>query len=180
MTGKRATASPGRDGKRVRHERSAGGIVFRRSDGSDERGTSDSSDERGTTNEHLFLVIRDGYGNWGFSKGHLERRERSATAALREVMEETGLRSLKLVGAIATIEWYFRLHGNLIHKRCEYFLMETDTATTKPQESEGITACRWATLSEARDLVRYDNAREVLQRAHDMIAAAQMSAPQAR
>lgn len=118
----------------------------------------------------LFLLIRDSYGHWGFPKGHLERGERAGTAALREVMEETGLRALSLRGSVATIEWFFRFQGSLIHKNCEFFLMETDATGTRPQKSEGITACKWATLDEARELISYENARDVLQRAHEMVS----------
>lgn len=138
---------------RTRRESSAGGVVFRYSEG-----------------RPLFLLIRDSYGKWGFPKGHLERGERADTAALREVMEETGLRSVSVLGAIATIEWHFRFRGALIHKNCQFYLMETGVETTKPQRSEGITACRWAPIAEARELVVYENAREVLHRAHEMVA----------
>jgi 8-oxo-dGTP pyrophosphatase MutT (NUDIX family) len=150
MTSRKKAAKKGR----ARRETSAGGIVF-----------------RVVAGHPLFLLIRDSYGNWGFPKGHLEHGERAETAALREVMEETGLRALALVGPIATIEWWFRLHGDLIHKSCQYFLMETDVARTKPQESEGISDCRWMTGDEARDLIPYDNARAVLQKARELIAA---------
>jgi 8-oxo-dGTP diphosphatase len=147
---------------RARRESSAGGVVFR----------TGATGEAGG-NRPLFLLICDSYGKWGFPKGHLERGERADTAALREVMEETGLRSLNLVSTapIATIEWFFRLHGELIHKNCRYFLMETSAERTKPQKSEGISACKWATEEEARELLSYDNAREVLQRAHELVVA---------
>jgi 8-oxo-dGTP pyrophosphatase MutT (NUDIX family) len=138
---------------RARRETSAGGIVFRVAGG-----------------EPMFLLIRDSYGNWGFPKGHLERGERAETAALREVMEETGLRALTLVGPVSTIEWWFRLHGDLIHKSCQYFLMFTDAERTKPQASEGISDCRWMTGDEARDLIPYDNARAVFQKARELVA----------
>jgi 8-oxo-dGTP pyrophosphatase MutT (NUDIX family) len=119
----------------------------------------------------VFLLIRDSYGNWGFPKGHLERRERADTAALREVMEETGLRSLRLHGAIATIEWQFRFRGALVHKNCQFFLMESATAETQPQHAEGITACQWTPVGDALDLIIYENARGILRRAHEMVAA---------
>ena len=139
---------------RTRHESSAGGVVFRRVDG-----------------RALFLLIQDSYGNWGFPKGHLERGERADTAALREVMEETGLRSVAVVGAIETIEWFFRFRGSLIHKNCQFFLMEAATADTKPQESEGITACDWVPVEEAVRRIAYENARNVLRRASEMVDA---------
>lgn len=119
----------------------------------------------------LFLVIRDSYGNWGFPKGHLERGERADTAALREVMEETGLRSVTVVGPIATIDWYFRLRGALIHKNCQFFLMESRNGDTKPQVTEGISECRWTTADEAHRLIIYENARGVLRTAQQMVAA---------
>jgi 8-oxo-dGTP pyrophosphatase MutT (NUDIX family) len=145
----------GRKGSgRARRESSAGGVVFRVADG-----------------RPLFLLIQDSYGNWGFPKGHLERGERADTAALREVMEETGLRAVTVVGAIATIDWRFRFRGSLIHKNCQFFLMETTAADTKPQQSEGITACRWATIDEAQDLIGYENARGVLRTAHELIVS---------
>jgi hypothetical protein len=85
------------------------------------------------------------------------------------VREETGLNGVSLVASIATIDWRFRFRGTLIHKNCEFFLMKTSIQTTKPQKSEGITACRWTTLEEARRLIAYDNAREVLRRANEML-----------
>lgn len=140
----------------MRRESSAGGVVYRIAE---------------VGGKPLFLLIRDSYGNWGFPKGHLERGERPDTAALREVMEETGLRALRLVGSIATIEWFFRLHGSLIHKNCQFFLMEATAAATKPQRSEGITDCRWTTMDEAVGLIVYENARDVMRVAGEMVAA---------
>jgi 8-oxo-dGTP pyrophosphatase MutT (NUDIX family) len=148
---------------RARRETSAGGVVLL-TDRTDQERTDDPWVPR-------FLLIRDTYDKWGFPKGHVERGERAETAALREVMEETGLRALTLIGAISTIEWYFRFKGALIHKSCQYFLMETAVERTKPQASEGISECRWATLDEARGLISYENAREVLQLAYEAALA---------
>ena len=116
--------------------------------------------------EPRYLLIRDSYGNWGFPKGHLETGERPEDAALREVREETGLDHVRLRAPIHTIDWYFRFRGRLIHKVCHFFLMEAEETTTRPQADEGITACRWERFDEAVVLVSYENARDVLRRAH--------------
>ncbi len=142
---------------RAREEVSAGGVVFRYGAAAD------------GAREPLFLLIRDSYRNWGFPKGHLEDGEGPECAALREVAEETGLGELAVAGVIETIDWYFRFRGRLIHKVCHFYLMRTDRASTCPQRSEGITACRWAPFDEAVALVSYANAREVLRRAHAMV-----------
>lgn len=151
MTNGKGTGAPATE--RARRERSAGGVVYRFTAGSPR-----------------FLLIRDSYGNWGFPKGHLERGEPADRAALREVTEETGLRSLELVGSIGSIEWHFRFRGALIHKHCQFFLMESASTETKPQRSEGITDCRWMAAEEAEALIVYENARGVLRRAREMVA----------
>ena len=143
----------------ARDETSAGGVVFR-------------LDGR----EPLFLLIRDSYQNWGFPKGHIESGERPEQAAVREVCEETGLGTLTVRGAIDTINWFFRFRGQLIHKFCHFYLIETTESETSPQRAEGITACRWTSFGEAESLISYANAREILRRAQEMVVASSASA----
>jgi 8-oxo-dGTP pyrophosphatase MutT (NUDIX family) len=144
---------------RARQETSAGGVVFRVDGG-----------------RPLFLLIRDSYSNWGFPKGHIERGEAADAAAVREVVEETGLGAVESRGAIETIDWYFRFRGRLIHKVCHFYLMEAATDETSPQEAEGITACRWVSFDEAMEMISYANARRVLKRAHEMVGETALGA----
>ena len=127
--------------------------------------------------EPVFLLIRDSYRNWGFPKGHLEESEAPETAALREVQEETGVEGVTLDGEIETIDWYFRFRGKLVHKVCHFYLMHATSDHTKPQRAEGITACKWARFDDAVKLVSYENARDVLTRANDMIVARRAQSP---
>jgi 8-oxo-dGTP pyrophosphatase MutT (NUDIX family) len=142
------------DGRRpmARDETSAGGVVF-----------------RVAAEGPLYLVIRDSYQNWGFPKGHIEDGEGADSAAVREVSEETGLNDLTVRGAIDPIDWYFKFRGNLIHKVCHFFVMQTEQTSTSPQRAEGITACKWLAFDEAQALISYDNARDVLRRANEML-----------
>ncbi len=136
---------------RAQRETSAGGVVFRRTDG-----------------VATFLLIRDSYKNWGFPKGHLEPGEPPADAARREVAEETGLDELLLHGPIKVIDWYFRFRGKTIHKYCHFFLFESRRGEPVPQVDEGITACVWYPLDDALKTISYDNARDVLRSAAEM------------
>lgn len=143
---------------KAKEEISAGGVVV-----------------RPTGSGTHFLLIRDSYKNWGFPKGHLEAGEQPEAAALREVSEETGLRDLVTRGLIDTIDWHFRFRGRLIHKVCHFFLMETAESRTSPQRDEGITACRWLPFEGAEELISYGNARDVLRKAREMVAASSPS-----
>ena len=71
-----------RGAAQARLETSSGGVVYRMLD----------------DGPH-FLLIRDPYENWGLPKGHLEGGETPVEAAVREVMEETGLNELRVAGA---------------------------------------------------------------------------------
>lgn len=134
-------------------ETSAGGVVFRRSNG----------------DEPAFLLIRDSYRNWGLPKGHVEAGEAAAEAALREVAEETGLTDLALRAPIQEIDWFFRFRRRLIHKTCSFYLMESASGEACPQRDEGITACRWLPFDAALKTVSYANAREVLHAAGQIV-----------
>jgi ADP-ribose pyrophosphatase YjhB (NUDIX family) len=112
-----------------------------------------------------FLLIRDPYDNWGLPKGHLEEGETAAQAAIREVREETGLAELELREELPRIDWYFRDRGQLVHKFCHFFLMESTAGEAEPQRDEGISACVWEPLPRALSILTYANAREVLRAA---------------
>lgn len=138
--------------ERTRIETSAGGVVFRRE----------------TSGVHL-LLIRDPYHNWGLPKGHLEDGETPLDAALREVAEETGLVDLEPAAELPTIDWYFRDRGRLVHKFCHFFMIECASGETNPQLDEGISECLWLPVEEAVERVTYDNAREVLRAAGQLL-----------
>ncbi len=115
------------------------------------------------------LVIKDSYGNWGFPKGHVEADESLAEAALRECREETGLTRLQIVAPLGSTDWYFRAGKNLMHKYCDYFLLEAaPDEMAKPQTGEGIRACVWMGPEEALERITYANARQVLSRALEL------------
>lgn len=115
------------------------------------------------------LVIRDPYQNWGLPKGHLENGEGSGEAAVREVREETGLSDLALGQELATVDWYFRAGGKLIHKFCAFYLMTSREGEPVPELAEGITECVWLPLEEAAARISYDNAREVVNVAREVL-----------
>ena len=145
--------------RKARIEHSSGGVVARRMDGT----------------VHV-LLIRDPYGKWGLPKGHVENGESPLEAALREVREETGLTNVDAGPSLGTIDWHFKFRGDLVHKFCDYFLMISPNGDTSPEVSEGITECRWLPVKDAIATVAYDNAREVVVRASDVLNLGEVDA----
>jgi len=142
----------GRRGK-AKQETSAGGVIY-----------------RCTADGPKFLLIKDGYKNWGFPKGHLVTGEAAEDAARREVIEETSLHDVVLHEPLGTIDWYFRFRGKLIHKYCHFFLFESSEGAPSPQAEEGISECRWYSYFDAVATISYENARGILRKAGDAVA----------
>ena len=124
-----------------------------------------------------FLIIKDPYGNWGLPKGHIENGESSEEAAIREVSEETGLCELSLGPSLGTIDWHFRTNENLVHKFCEFFFIISRKGEARPQLEEAITECLWLPVQDAIVNVTYDNARQVMKRAAEMVESDEITVP---
>ncbi|MDX1567957.1 MAG: NUDIX hydrolase [Longimicrobiales bacterium] len=144
--------SPGSIGSDDFDEESAGGVVVRRIEG----------------RPHVLLIL-DPYGKWGLPKGHLEGSESSEEAADREVREETGLEDVSPGPEVETITWSFRREGREIRKVCTFYLMISQEGEVRPEVTEGITECAWLPLDEAVRRVDYDNTRQVIRKAEEMI-----------
>jgi 8-oxo-dGTP pyrophosphatase MutT (NUDIX family) len=133
---------------------SAGIIIFRR------------------TREGLkFLLLYHGRHYWNFPKGKIEAGERSWQSALREVKEETGLKSseLRLVKDFKTYERFmFRRGKEKIFKIVILYLAETkQPRITVSWEHEGYG---WFSFSEAkRALSKYPENLKILNTAYDFL-----------
>ena len=121
--------------------RAAGGVVRRRrADGGDD----------------VVLVHRPAYDDWSFPKGKLEDGEREEDAALREVVEETGLRC-RLERELATTR-YRDARGR--SKTVRYWLMEPVSGHIAADNE--VDDARFVPLDEARGLLTYARDVEVL------------------
>ena len=122
--------------------RAAGGIVLR-----------GEGDDRSVA-----LVHRPRYDDWSFPKGKLIDGEDEATAALREVEEETGLRC-RLGPSIGSVTYRDR-HGR--PKVVRYFRMDADGGSFVP--SEEVDELRWVPVDEAGRMLSYTHDRNLLRR----------------
>jgi 8-oxo-dGTP diphosphatase len=104
------------------------------------------------------LVHRPRYDDWSFPKGKLEDGEDEASAALREVEEETGLRCRlgPVVGAVT----YKDRRGR--PKVVRYFQMDADGGAFAPNPE--VDELRWVPVGDAARLLSYAHDRRLLRR----------------
>ncbi len=107
-------------------------------------------------------------GKWDLPKGKRDDGEDIATCALREVEEETGLKTLSLTEKICdTYHVYAQGGANLLKCTSWYKMKGSVKDKLVPQQEENILEARWIAEKEMPDVVykSYEAIREVLQAA---------------
>jgi ADP-ribose pyrophosphatase YjhB (NUDIX family) len=109
---------------------------------------------------------------WLLPKGHVEVGEPYEDAARREVSEETGIavEDLQILAYLGKIDYSFppvprqELHRKTVHF---YLMLSRDTrlSITPLTREEGIASAHWYTMDAAKEIVRYDGNREIIERA---------------
>jgi 8-oxo-dGTP pyrophosphatase MutT (NUDIX family) len=110
--------------------------------------------DRGGRTE-LLVVHRPRYDDWSLPKGKLHDGEDHASAARREVGEETGI-ACQLGPEIGTTS-YRDAKGR--PKRVRYWLMEPTGEAEGSVPNAEVDEIRWVTPSQARDLLTYEHDR---------------------
>src|SRR5215212_9295233 len=133
--------------RKTRNEHSSGGAVIHLRDGV----------------PFVALIATRNLTRWGLPKGAVADGETSEQAALREVLEETGLQA-EIVRPLDTIEYFFRAGDTLIRKRVDFYLMRYISGELTPQLSE-VDDVEWVELSAAIERASFESERKLLEAA---------------
>jgi 8-oxo-dGTP pyrophosphatase MutT (NUDIX family) len=116
-------------------------------------------------NHELLTIKRNGV--WDLPKGKIERHEDQIAAALREVMEETGINHLNISEKIGeTYHAYYEDNAILLKETHWYRMNSSGTAALKPQEEEGITEAKFAPLDwfNSSEFQSYHSIHEIIKK----------------
>lgn len=116
-------------------------------------------------NIRYLLIKNKRSAHWGFPKGHVEIGETKKDAAIREVLEETGIHLKIFDGFECESKYKIR---DKIEKNVSIFVGTTEDTDTKIQESE-IEDYIWLTYEKAVPYLNYENDKKILIEAHEFL-----------
>lgn len=117
-------------------------------------------------NEIHYLLVKQTDGFVSFPKGHVENNETEEETALRECLEETGLKVNIKKGFREVVNYYIPEID--VNKDVVLFVGEIDNLDYHRQEKEidDIKVCKY---QEAYNLLEFDNWKNVLKKANDFL-----------
>lgn len=127
----------------MKFEFSAGGIVYQKS-----------------ANKTLILLCQhSGHHGWVFPKGHIDKPETKEQAALREVVEETGITG-EIIKPLEPIQYWFVQDGVKIKKTVYYFLMSYAAGSIEDHDDE-MEKVEWLHIEEVANRLTYPSDQKV-------------------
>ena len=126
----------------VVRETTSGGVVFRRNI---------------KTQQLEILLMQDAKNRWTIPKGHVESNEDPKATAEREIIEETGLKEMKVYDWLGKVNFRYRRGHTLVLMTMHIYLVQGlgDTDALSPED--WLNDIRWLPTTEAIDKIAYED-----------------------
>ncbi len=125
-----------------------------------------------------YLLIKYRNGHWEFPRGKMENGESEIDTMRREIMEEVGIIDLHVIPSFRrSIRFFYTAQGRereerkmdknciFVQKKAVFYL-----ASVSPNDEIGLSHEHvdfvWLSFQEAYDKLTFDNAKNVLKKAH--------------
>ena len=107
---------------------------------------------------------------WCLPKGHVEAGETLVETAVREVAEETGIRSRPVL-TLGTIDYWFSTPERRIHKRVHHFLLEAvgGHLTVEEDPDHEAVDVAWVRLEDVARRLSFANERRIVDLARQVV-----------
>ena len=140
----------------MRDEIAAGGIVFKIEKGK-------------LKNENAMWLIcqHSQHKGWVFPKGlvgDVKEDEPLEEAALREVVEEGGVKAKIIANLPKPVAYFYKFQGQLIKKTVYYFLMEYISGDPKDHDHE-MTDAKFVSTDEVKNTLSYKSDKQAFEEA---------------
>ena len=116
------------------------------------------------TDDYCVLLLHYTSGHWDFPKGNIETNETELEAATRELQEETGIETIRVIPNFrCVLDYKYTRKTMLISKQVTLFLASTGVRKVKiSHEHKGYS---WVKKSDATTQLTYENAKSALKQA---------------
>lgn len=105
-------------------------------------------------NEKNQILIIYRFHRWDLPKGHVEKGEEYANTAIREVIEETGVKNLEIVKSLDSSFHVYHLKNEHCIKETHWFEMKcTNSELLFPQTSEAIEIAKWIDVEDINSVL---------------------------
>jgi 8-oxo-dGTP pyrophosphatase MutT (NUDIX family) len=116
---------------------------------------------------NAILLLRKYNGDWVLPKGKVEEEEDTSTAAVREVLEEGGVKA-EVIKYLGKIHYSFKnswQNHEVVNKTVHWYLMKARNMDCNPQREEGFIEARFVHMNRATELAKYDDERDIISKA---------------
>lgn len=112
---------------------------------------------------NTILLLKKYNGDWVLPKGRLEKNENMKNAALREVLEESGVKG-EIIDYIGSVHYNYKnlKEDELVFKTVHWYLMKSSSMDCTPQRKEGFIEAMFVHIDKAKSLVRYEDEKNII------------------
>lgn len=109
------------------------------------------------------LLLKKYNGDWVLPKGRVEKGETIMSAALREVLEETGVKG-EIISYIGSVHYNYKnlKEDEIVSKTVHWYLMKSNSMEATPQRKEGFVDAMFVHIDKAKNLLRYADERKII------------------
>lgn len=114
---------------------------------------------------NALLLLKKYNGDWVLPKGRVEKGERLHTAALREVLEESGVKA-EIIQYIGKVNYNYKniKEDEMVSKVVHWYLMTSQNINCKPQKKEGFIDAKFVHIDKAIHIVRYEDEKRMIKK----------------
>lgn len=114
---------------------------------------------------NALLLLRKYNGDWVLPKGRVESGERLYTTALREVLEESGVKA-EIIQYIGRVNYHYKniKEDEMVSKTVHWYLMKSQNMYCKPEKKEGFVDAKFVHIDKVIDIVRYEDEKKIIKK----------------
>lgn len=119
---------------------------------------------------NTILLLRKYNGDWVLPKGRVEKGEKLHTAALREVLEESGVKG-EIIQYIGKVNYKYKnlKEDEIVLKTVHWYLMTSHNMNCVPQKREGFIDAKFVHMDKAKNIVRYEDEKKIINKGISII-----------